>query len=81
MGLNVYGKITPEIEKKITDRLVRAGFVIEDGGWKNTLEYLRACEDSEKYRKGMSVAARCCGMKPTMRFSWGWGHFGTSDKN
>ena len=81
MGLNIYGKLDERIEKKINDRLIRAGFKIEDGGWSNTIQYLQFSGDSENYRRALFIVARSCGMKPTMRFSWGWGHFGTSDKN
>ena len=80
MGLNIYGKLTPEIEKKITGRMIRAGIKIEGNGWADTLGYLQYSGQSEEFRRGLFIAARGCGMKPTMRFSWGWGNYGTSDK-
>ena len=80
MGLNICGKYTDEMETKIINRLKRAGFKIEDGGVSMTLAYLEACGDS-RYPRALAIAARGCGMKPSMRFDIGYGHYGTSEKN
>ena len=80
VGLNIYGKYTDEMETKIIARLKRAGFEIEDGGVVMTLSYLQFSGD-ERYPRALAIAARGCGMKPTMRFSIGYGHYGTSSQD
>jgi hypothetical protein len=77
MGLNICGTLTADHEKKITDRLIRAGFVIEDGGWTDTISYLEFSKNTEDYRRALFIFCRVVGMKPTMRAGWGWGHYGT----
>ena len=80
MGLNIRGKYTKEMESKITERLIRAGFKIEDSGVSMTLAYLEACGDN-RYPRALAIAARGCGMKPSMRFDIGYGYYGTIEKN
>jgi len=80
MGLNIYGKYTKEMETKIINRLKRAGFEIQDGGVVMTLGYLEFSGD-KRYPRALAIAARGCGMKPTMRFSIGYGHYGKTSQD
>jgi hypothetical protein len=81
MSLNVYGKLTDEIEIKISKRLSRSGLLNPGMDWSESIQWFEFNGDSDKYRRALFIAARCCGMKPSIRFSWGWGHYGTYSKN
>ena len=75
MSLNVYGKITEEISKKIETRFEKKGLMVSET-WIESLSELRFRRD-DRYPSAVAIACRACGMKPTMRFSTGWGHYGT----
>ena len=80
MGLNIYGELTEEMEKKITNRLIRAGFILGDQSWKDVIDYLQASGETDEYRRAMFIFCRSVGMKPTLRASWGWGYYGVGEK-
>ena len=77
MGLNVYGDLTQDHEKKITARLQRAGLLVDGYSWADSIGYHAFSHNTDEYRRSLFIFCRVVGMKPTMRASWGWGHYGT----